>query len=297
MQREVRIVTSEQLTPPGTQLASPAPSEALGDHAGGFSLSEQAQGKKAFVTPTDKVTGLPYPIMPDQKWLPLHRPNVADDHHHFHPGSHPLLKSVGGAALRNCRLQRVALKPHNYGPDSYHAYFVGPNIPTDPVDQFKTCVYACAGFIPQYGIDMSDNGPQVIELLPGHIKALRRSNPNDSFGYRDLWYNYEPLRKFFTNFALQQDFNLIERRMLSKFLMTTDEQHKEHLTRKLISAAARLAVDPMIGEYRELHKTGQLHPRMDADPSVLVYFKIRNKPVPRNLLPRVERKVRATLAA
>lgn len=290
-------MANEQIVPSGDLASRFADPEAPAHYAGGFLVAPGESGKRSLITPTDTCTGLPFSIVPTEDILPKDRPRVADAHHHFHPASDPVLKTVAGAALRNCRLQLVSTAHHNQGRGSYHAYFKGPNLPTDPLEQFKTCVYACAGFMPRHGIDMSSGAPELVELTKKQMAQLQVPGADDEFGYRNLWYNYEPVRRFFTNFALEQDFGLIKRQKLGEFLLTTDEKRKQHLARGLIGAAARLAVDSMKDEYSMLHRAGQLHPNIQSDPTVLVYFKIRNRPVPSNLTPRVERRALAALQA
>lgn len=249
------------------------------------------------VTPSDELTGLPYPIIIHDENLPTHRYDQADSHHAFHPWYKLRSRGAGATALRNCRIELVDTRHHNQGKGSYHAFYDGPIIPTDPIEQFKTGVYACAGYIPDYGIDMSSGEPEIVEITSRQRAILRTPSDEDEFGYRYLTYRYDPLRKFFAEIALQQDFSVMDDLKLEEFLQTKDESRKQHLSRWLIAQATERAAESIEADFREAHAEGRLHPAMQANPSVLVFFKIGNRETQQALLPKVEQKVLETVAA
>ncbi len=294
----------EPKTSPGNLAELSAPLQAPVEFGRGFlnqhELKLFASGNKRgreLITPTDELSGLPYPIAPSCRDLPLNTPQEADPHHHFHPGNNLFFKTIAGIALRNCRLQLTELAHHNKGSGSYHAYFRGPAFSESPNDALKTCVYACAGYIPSKGIDMASGEPKVVNLSKEQTAWLRTPSAHDEFGYKYLRYSYDPLRRFFTDFALAQDLSRVDKLMLEELLVTKAEARKEHLARCLIAVASRLAVQSMQSDYKEAHKAGLLHPRAQSDPTVLVYFKIRNEPALKNLTPRIEHTAMQALAA
>jgi hypothetical protein len=248
-------------------------------------------------TPVDELTGLPYPIAPSDSYLPAGEPEAFDKHHHFHPSDDIRLQTVGGEALRACRKQIVDVYDHNVGTGSYHHFFRGPRIPRRPVEQFKTCVYACAGYIPEKGIDMSSGEPKEVELGSRQIKWLRIVDPSSNFGYKNLRYDYYPVHKFFTKFALAQDFSELDKKAIEKFLLAPDGKIKQGLVRQLIYQASNLAVDPIKNDYYEAYSAGLLDTAIKADPGLVVARRIESRNTKLKITRLLEKKAMQALAA
>jgi hypothetical protein len=203
------------------------------------------------LTPTDEMTGIPLPIMPraDLPPVPVSRQRnverIADWHHPFHPKAHLVGGTAGSAAVRNCRIQWTLYEDHH---DLYHGEYRGPELPILEDQQFRTVVFAAAGYVPEEAIDFGQSG-----------RAIRR--PLDSLGREQLWTsgqlrvdNKAVVRDFLTGFALQKDFNGVRGRIVDEFLCTADLQRRQELGRFLLSMAAHDAAGPLRQEYTRARK-------------------------------------------
>ena len=144
------------------------------------------------VTPTDELTGMPLSLAPPLEWLPRDRPDIANWHHWWHPSSAPALQTLGGQALRNSRVQLVPVGDHNMGSETYHHYYMGPNLPgADDADtQFKLCVLACAGYVPDRVIDLHAEDEPTSRLMTAEERCAFNATPMpQTVGERDIaWY-------------------------------------------------------------------------------------------------------------
>lgn len=227
------------------------------------------------VTPTDKLSGLPLPIVPDKQWYPYGRPDIADWHHSWHPRLAPELRSVGGLALRNCRLQLTARKFHNEGEHSYHKYYRGPELPDEEDEQFRLVVLSVAGYMPTRGIDLSGEAPREIDLTPRQLSILRKQDSDKEFAYRSFRYGYEPVRDFLSSYCIQNSIGDSRRTQLlvDEFLNTTDNDKRIYLGNLLLAKKSEIASEPIRELYVAAKNKGLLHPRMPHSPHTLVKYK------------------------
>lgn len=240
------------------------------------------------ITPMDELSGLPLPIAPGEEYLPADDPSVADWHHEYHPASHPDLKTVGGMALRNSRLQLVDLNYHNHSPKSYHRFYEGPEIPTDPHEQFRLCVLACAGYVPEQGIDLSSGEPQIVDLTPRQKAQLGQMDPDDGLTLREIKYRYDPIRDFFTEYALEQDISHMREDIIDEFVYTGQVDREKFLGHLLIAKAAEAAGELVAEDYHEVRTAGKLHPLMPRQPSTLIKNKLGNAERREQLIPELK---------
>lgn len=242
-------------------------------------------------TPVDEFSGLPLPIVPTKN---LEQPTW---HHHFHPERSPILgATIGGMALRNARMQLVDETLHNIGPSSYHDFYLGPPIPEAEKEQFRLSVLACAGYIPDKGIDFSDGEPIIRAFEKEELENLRtvvgsKSPPYQTFRYQTIQHRHKPIYDFFTGFLLDQDLAHVDKLTIEEFLTTQDETTKRHLGHLLLSEATKVASEYVNAQYREARKIGQLHPFAPNKPHVLIRNKL-GKPFEReSIFPRLSEKL------
>lgn len=243
------------------------------------------------VTFTDE-TGLPLPIAPVEGVQISTRPDKSNWHHHFHPSTDPILEqTLGGRALRNSRVQRVDRNFHNYSKKSYHRFFVGPEIPESEDEQFRMVVLACAGYIPNEGVDLQSGEPRRVYLTPLQRAQLARPATGDykqsTFGYRDLRYSYDSARAFFSSYALTQSLDHIRPALIDEFLHTTQDERKRYLGHLLLAKKVDVAADAINTAYTQARQEGLLHPLMPPKPAVLVQQKLGRAATREGLFPRL----------
>lgn len=228
------------------------------------------------ITPTDNLSGLPLPVAPRIERIPLRRPDIADWHHHFHPREDPRLKTVGGLALRNVRMQLVPREFHNEGPQQYHRFFDGPPIPEDEATQFGMCILACAGYIPDEGIDLMHGEPKVV-VLDHNQRNILRTHKQNNFDYRYFRYGYDPIRQFFAKYILNQALeDIIPPTMTDEFLQTKDKARQIELGHEILMLASSSVTEGIARTYSQFRQSGRLHEQMPADPHMLVVYKLGN---------------------
>ncbi|GAC1387837.1 MAG: hypothetical protein NVS1B7_2430 [Candidatus Saccharimonadales bacterium] len=260
-------------------------------------------------TPVDSV-GMPLPIAPLSEVLPVGQPEQANWHHHFHPSTDERLATIGGAALRNSRLQLVDAWQHNRGRNNYHTYFGGPEIPTSESEQFKLCVLACAGYLPAQGIDLSRGEPRIINLtlwqqrhfmmaaqpaplrleevvkrqsrrglldLPVNLAEqlfLQEAEKQAGLTYRHLTYRYDPVRLFFEHYTAKQPLDHVQPTKIDEFLSTKQAERKHYLGHWLLAKAVEEATTDVEKVYAEVRAEHLLHPLMPNSPQTLVKHKL-----------------------
>ncbi len=241
-------------------------------------------------TPIDEYSGLPYPIAPRCEHIPLNSPDVANDHHGWHPRHHPALRTAAGVALRNSWIQYVHADLHNEGPFSYHAFFQGPELPTDESDIYGRVVLAFAGFVPDHVIDITSRSQPFARPATAQEAAfLRQPQRNNPFGYRYLRYGYDPVREFLLDYVLGQDLSHIKETAIDEFLCTDDAERKVKIGDFLLWSAAEVATDDIRGKYTALARSNLLHPLMPKDPKPLVKWKLgSHKRIRQHVIPQLE---------
>lgn len=157
----------EQISPPGfdADVITPTQHRAPVPHDRGSSYNPQSRLAE---TPYDPLTLLSLPLMPVENPHRMYRP---DWHHHEHPKRSPLLKEIGGQAVRNARLQYYDRRLHN----RYHDKFGGPPLPETEEQQFNLVIMAVAGYIPEQAIDVRRRKPQIVALTTEQRHRLQTS--------------------------------------------------------------------------------------------------------------------------
>lgn len=129
-------------------------------------------------TPLDELTGIPLPILP-QECIRSYS-ETYNWHHAWHAESAPELQGLGGKALRHSRVQLVRATDHNDGDKTrgkltYHDFYIGPELPTEEIDQFNKCVISAAGYVPDEGIDLrTGTEPTRVRMSQQQIEWLRK---------------------------------------------------------------------------------------------------------------------------
>lgn len=241
---------------------------------------------------TDLLTDLPLPIAPVEGIQVSARSDEGNWHHHFHPSSDPILvNTLGGRALRNSRVQRVDRNFHNYSQKAYHRFFTGPPIPDDENEQFRMVVLACAGYVPEEGVDLQGGEPKRVRLTQLQLQQLRQPGVGDdkqvAFGYRDLRYSYDAAREFFSHYALTRSIDHVDQSKIDEFLHTRDESRKRYLGHLLLAKKVDVAAEPVDEIYSQVRQAGLLHPLMPPAPNTLVRHKLGVSTQREKLFPRL----------
>lgn len=281
-------------------------------------------------TPTDEFSGLPLPLMPTDELLPNDNGSVANWHHQFHPSTSPVLTdSIGGRALRCSRIQLVPVEHHNFTETAYHRFYAGPPIPEDPAEQFGIAVLSCAGYMPEYAIDVSTGDPCVrpmndrqlemlmmaaepAPLLPVVVERFRDRRMPDAtleeaaevlwdkrerqatMSYRNMRYGYDPMKQFLAEIVLEQDVSDMPRKIVGRFLANGDETEGM----KLLDAASNRAAEGVVARgmpvdelYRQARDDGRLNPNMPPSAGTLIANKLGDFTRRTEILPRLRRRL------
>lgn len=204
------------------------------------------------LTPKDDLVGLPLPILPNITDLDLNR------HHSWHPRHDPMLQSIGGKALRLSRIQLIDRKRHA----AYHQQFDGPEIPADEREQLRLVLLACAGFVPEHGLDVSSDEPKVVMLSSSQRRLFRAVSQSRQGRCSALCYLYDDtaMRRFLTEYVIAQQAPGINNATIDEFLYTHSQDRRYELGKLLISDmvdAAAVSVEP---HYSQARSAGLLNP-------------------------------------
>lgn len=203
------------------------------------------------MTPTDELTGLPYILMPS--WEPGGR---MDPNHAFFPRRSEELKTIGGNALRHCRIQMADYKTHH---NFYHGEFYGTPLPDNEDEQFRTVVMAAAGNIPAYALDYSSSSKSNVVAIDERLrwqlwrkKQIRVESPGI-------------VRDFMIEYTLRRDrFSRIHESIIDEFLFTHNQVRRDLLSDTLLGMAVSHATDSFSSIYTESWKKAQLPPDRTA---------------------------------
>ncbi|HEV7453800.1 MAG TPA: hypothetical protein VGO07_00915 [Candidatus Saccharimonadales bacterium] len=211
-------------------------------------------------TPTDLLTGLALPFVPDPNLPPVPRhsgevpPEVADVNHANHPRLDPLLAAdidsitpSAGPATRECRGQFVLRPTH----ERYHREFYGPHLPTTTVGRFFMCALAASGYVPPEALDFSRPATRIVTLTHMQRERLRTSGEIKMV-------SGEIVRRFLLEFAFSQGGENIKPATINELILLS-------LNKKNPAKQARLAellldglVEPAIaGQLRDTYRYGK----------------------------------------
>lgn len=159
-----------------TDLETPVPTDrSFSIEPGGDFATIYAGGRDWYLTPVDRRTHIPYPILQHEP-LPRYNPLVTNVHHARHPGAlHNVQDSLlpddpgplSRLAERNAQLQLVRATDHNRidqrsGRPTYHDYFYGTIPLRSEAEIFKYVISCVAGILPKYAIDMRPGEPRIV---------------------------------------------------------------------------------------------------------------------------------------
>lgn len=217
----------------------------------------------------DEFSGMPLPISPVYA---ANRPSryPEDEHHPWHDRQNPLLRDLGGKALRVSRVQGVNYDAHHL---DYHGANLLPVLPVTDVERIRPIILAVAGYVPKYAITFTSRG------TPNRIPQSEKIR-------MQLWQSGKirvgsttPVRKFLCEYVLQQDLSDLSSATIDEFLYTTDEQRKWELGNSFLGRASRRAAEPIESVYQEAYKA-QLIPNnrgQNASRFILGYLGLKKQ--------------------
>lgn len=202
--------------------------------------------------PVDPLTGVPLPLLPPAETPPFNMPHVANWHHHYHPSVSPRLTSKpAGLAIRHSRLQLVPVEQHRL----YHHKFVAPErLPWGYAERFGHIVMACAGYIPEYAIDVYKDDPMEPVLIDN--KTRHRLQTSGEIAVR----GHTGISQFLKDYVVRQDLSHVNESLIEEFLFTKNEMRKKYLGHWLLAMATEKATEPLELTYRQARKEGLINP-------------------------------------
>ncbi len=211
--------------------------------------------------PVDELTGLPLPIAPIR--------NLPENTRHHAFWLPPLENSyftatLGGRAIKHCRIQMVNAKLHNDRDFGVHANYIGTPVPETEPMQFKTGLFGRAVYIPEVGLHFTEDGYVEAPLEAWQLNRLRR--PRGTGAYRDIRFGSQDVQAFFAEYVTSFNFAHLNRKLLSDMLSKNDAQSVNKITQEGIDMATQ-EINPT---YAELYAAGLLHPEAPASASQFV---------------------------
>lgn len=117
------------------------------------------------------------------------------------------------------------------------------------------------------------------------------------FGLHHIVYRYEPMRDFFRSYVMSQDLSHLRNNELKveEFLLTPNQDRKEHLGRWLLAQAVDKTTDTVRNSYTEMWAAERLHPRMPANANLLVLWKLGGREDRTQLVVEYEHELKSSL--
>lgn len=197
-------------------------------------------------SPADELSGLPLPLVPTAIG------GLEDWHHHAHPRLSPMLEGEGGIAVRNARIQRTdARGNHGY----YHDFYVGPELPATEEDKFIYTVWACAGYIPEYGLDFPNGRPIKKKLAPEHTTELRSGDLKPESLHR--------VRRFMRNHIAMQDLSEIQQGKIDEFMNARRTLQRLEAGNWILERLVGIATESIQASYKRARKKELLRPGIE----------------------------------
>lgn len=211
-----------------------------------FLIPSNTEGKS--LSPIEEKTGVVLPI-----WAP--GDGETNRHHpHFYKRNY-----LNGSrkqetrAVRFSRLQRVNKTAHN----KYHDLFEGTAFPEDEKQSFGITILNCAGYIPGYVVELSNQKPNIIETTPRMRRVLRA--PGILTMERGIRARRD-IGQFLMYYAISQKFDHVKQDQIEQFIefgkpkFLNDElaqARRFRLGMRLTNIGLGLAVDGIDKRYRE----------------------------------------------
>lgn len=271
----------------------------------------------------DPLTGLPYPLVPDERRLPLHNGYVANWHHGVHPRGHEVLRTMGGRAMRSAQLQLVAVEQHNYGAEAFHNLKLGPYILRETGHQLGMCIMAAVGYRHSSGLEVSNGElwvrplsraqqeqltlraePQRVEpwkaALYGKFYGIETQEESEAalaqvyrqqanMYYRNMHYGYDPIRNFITSVMFQQDLSNVKRQVRRRFVRRGETEKGLELMAIAAEEVASTTITysglTLRELYGSLHRAGRINPAMPPNVAEILKHKLGNLDTRRSLVP------------
>ena len=229
--------------------------------------------------PTDPMTGLPFVILPilASGDIDPNHPTV-NYHHHFYNRRHPDLEGnikldsdsrsklgklslheVAGFAVRMSRGQLLPMEVHYM---VHELYKVGPVLPDNLDDKFKTVVMACSGIVPHYAIDVTAPVSQRIvymdKTLFDEVASPKLICTERSYYDRPANFRREVIGNFLMRYAIAEGLTAISSRTVHDFLRPRSESDRAHKGNMILKEALRACIDPMSDRFEELQYYGMV---------------------------------------
>lgn len=214
-------------------------------------------------TPVDEF-GIPLRIAPRYDTIKLGEPRTSDWHHPWHPSVDPILvHTAGGQALR-AALYSAPRVFHNHGKRSYHRFYRGPHVPTEPNRQFRIVVLTSAGLVTKKLLDMSSGEPEEVDASEEQWAMLRAAKGH-GYRYKRAKQKAEPVRSFLIDVVLGQSLEHEPERVWEFLDRRTIPDRRRELGAYLLGEQIQLAADLVVDDYNLAMQNGQLHPRLTLE--------------------------------
>lgn len=277
----------EKFVPPGGSPEQPfSPREASDGNIGRFSLPAEIvaveyefDGAVAIpensygnpMSPYEVATGVQLPIVGN-----LGAEKDRNKHHaHFYKHQHKN-GSNGQRANRFSRLQEVNSHSHQI----YHKTYDGSAFVGDEMDEYKVTVLNCAGYIPDYGVQIAKK-PKIVRLGERDKKILSRRGAFSIEKYRE-----DEIGRYLIEYALSQEFPEHKMDWIEEFLSIKDEDRAHDtalnnrrliLASKLTDVALNQALQPVYPIYKQARVKNKLNRDAPLSAYQLVKTKIKNR--------------------
>ena len=227
----------------------------------------------------DIATMLPYPIAPVldktrqiETW--------EDRHHAAYQRLSPELQGDAGRSVRHSRVQLVPRWLHN----RYHKFYPdGIALPETDLEKFCFATLACAGYIPNKAVDVSQRKPKLVDIDAKGYRYFRKNgrihpevNINKTTGEDD----YAKHRGiFFMKYVLENNIEGINPDLLKKFLSMNkerDSKKRAQLGWLIVGKAIENATDPIKPLYRKAQEMGMLDKSCPTGPQQVIKRAVRH---------------------
>lgn len=221
---------------------------------------DESFGVGKITTPVDEITRQPLLI------VPFEEATETSEHHPAHPGNSIFLtETKGGVAVRHARIQTVRglggtasmfqfyFNPE-YNPGDhrlYHLHFGGPILPQTAHEQFEYVTWACTDFVPEKGISLRGDEPEIVELEPYQISRLQEQIRIQSPCL---------VGDFLIEYLKEQDLSHVPDSLIDEFVNSKNRERRRSIGHWLLSQASEVATDPLAGTYKKVRAKGQTNP-------------------------------------